>query len=185
MGYPCRECGSYCDPPCDDDFEVSVKKAAPLEKTPEDLFEDALTDPPPLHKVLGEVEQERLKQDQKWGVQNHSPSDWLTILGEEFGEACKAALEAKFQKDYPAQYTGEVGLHLYRKELIQVAAVAIAAIESLDRNELAKAQSDGETIRVPCLECVDGRVGHECGDNCLCADGYMDCWVCDGKGYKE
>lgn len=75
--------------------------------------------------ILLEVESERRKQDGKWGVQNHNPADWLMILGEEFGEASKAALEAKFCHND--------GGRSYRKELIQVAAVAVAMVESLDR----------------------------------------------------
>ena len=70
--------------------------------------------------VLGEIINERKRQDDKWGEQNHQPSIWLVILGEEVGEACKAVLEMDCEE--------------YRKELIQVAAVAIAAVESYDRS---------------------------------------------------
>ena len=73
-----------------------------------------------------EVLNERARQDTKWGEQNHNPSWWMLILGEEVGEACRAALEA-------ASYDGD--LEPYRAELIQVAAVAIAAIECYDRNK--------------------------------------------------
>lgn len=85
--------------------------------------------------VLHLVEKERIKQESKWGPQNHSPADWIMILGEEFGEACKAALEARFAGPY---YKGDAKTKLieYRKELIQVAAVAVAMIECVDRNEL-------------------------------------------------
>jgi len=69
--------------------------------------------------VSTEVILERKKQDLKWGPQNHDPLKWIAILGEEFGEVAKAVLE----KD----------LDNYREELIQVAAVAMAAVESLDR----------------------------------------------------
>ncbi len=69
--------------------------------------------------IMGEIRRERIKQDSKWGVQNHSQLTWNAILGEEFGEVSKAILE----KD----------VINYREELIQVAAVAIAAIECLDR----------------------------------------------------
>lgn len=71
--------------------------------------------------VLDEVNQERLRQETKWGEQNHLPSFWITILGEEYGEACHAILE----KDSVN----------YREELIQIAAVAVAMIESFDRNK--------------------------------------------------
>jgi len=73
-------------------------------------------------QVLQEVAKERERQDAKWGVQRHNPLTWLAILGEEVGEVNKAALEKIF--------SGK-GLEEYRAELIQVAAVAVAAIESL------------------------------------------------------
>ena len=71
--------------------------------------------------VLNEVASERARQDAKWGEQNHHPYKWLVILGEEYGEACRGAYEKSRSS--------------YRTELLQVAAVAVAAIESLDRND--------------------------------------------------
>lgn len=81
-------------------------------------------------KVLEQVLTERQSQESKWGEQNHKPIEWISILGEEYGESCKAALEKHFCYEKAEGYS-----HL-RAELIQVAAVAIAFIESLDRNEL-------------------------------------------------
>ena len=75
-----------------------------------------------IQEVLQEVAKERQRQDAKWGVQRHNPLTWLAILGEEVGEVNKAVLENIFSKK---------GLENYREELIQVAAVAVAAIESL------------------------------------------------------
>lgn len=69
--------------------------------------------------VLVEVRSERIRQDATWGEQNHHPLYWLAILGEEVGEANEAALRQSYSE--------------YRKELLQVAAVAVAAIESFDR----------------------------------------------------
>lgn len=70
-------------------------------------------------QVLQLIYDERRRQDAKWGEQNHNQYYWMTVLGEEFGEACKATFE-----DDPAEYVGE---------LVQVAAVAVCAIESLYR----------------------------------------------------
>lgn len=81
-----------------------------------------------LNNILSEIATERVRQDAKWGEQNHSPIEWIAILGEEFGEASKEALEHHFK------YAGNEGLANYRKELIQVAAVAVSMIECLDRN---------------------------------------------------
>ena len=66
------------------------------------------------------IKTERLRQDNKWGEQNHHPEKWMNILMEEVGEASKAILEQDFEQ--------------YRKELIEVAAVAVAAIESYHRD---------------------------------------------------
>lgn len=41
-------------------------------------------------RALKLVEEERLRQHGLWGEQNHSMGDWLSILGEEVGECCKA-----------------------------------------------------------------------------------------------
>ena len=63
---------------------------------------------------------ERQQQDEKWGEQNHEIYKWLAILGEEVGEANKAALEDK--------------KHELIEELIQISAVTVAMIESIQRN---------------------------------------------------
>jgi NTP pyrophosphatase (non-canonical NTP hydrolase) len=77
-------------------------------------------------QLLVSIMAERARQDAMWGEQNHDAEKWLTILGEEFGEACKAALEG----DRSA----------LREELVQVAAVACAAMECLDRNTKRKGE---------------------------------------------
>jgi hypothetical protein len=70
-----------------------------------------------IGQVLNEVVNVQLR---KWGVQNHDPYRWLSILGEEKGEACRAANEGQWD-DYEA-------------EMIQVAAVAVSAVECSRRN---------------------------------------------------
>ena len=88
--------------------------------------------------VLHEVEDERERQNHKWGEQNHNPIEWISILGEEFGEASKEAIEYHFKQmrsaDAPENWDSEKLLK-YRTELIQVAAVAVCMIECLDRNK--------------------------------------------------
>ena len=72
--------------------------------------------------ALSNVLYERKRQDEKWGEQNHNPYKWIAILLEELGEASKDLLENERIK--------------YRDEMVQVAAVALAAIESYDRQAL-------------------------------------------------
>jgi NTP pyrophosphatase (non-canonical NTP hydrolase) len=69
--------------------------------------------------VLNEVVLERIRQQMKWGEQNHNAPMWYAILGEEFGEVANAFLEYDMEN--------------YRTELIQVAAVAVAMVEAYDR----------------------------------------------------
>ena len=70
--------------------------------------------------VVSSILIERQNQDDKWGEQNHDVYKWLAILGEEVGEANKAALEDSRDD--------------LINELIQIGAVTVAMIESLKRN---------------------------------------------------
>lgn len=80
----------------------------------------------PAVAILREVEAERYKQDAKWGEQNHTPAEWLAVLTEEVGEVAQEVLRHRF---------GGRSLRSYREELIQVAAVAVAMAECLDRDK--------------------------------------------------
>lgn len=82
--------------------------------------------------VLRDVVAERLRQEQKWGPQNHRQMVWLGILAEEFGEAAKEVNDFHFRpgRDQTEDYQRK----RLREELIQTAAVAVAMVESLDRN---------------------------------------------------
>jgi hypothetical protein len=90
--------------------------------------------PRTIDEIFEEVHQERNNQDTKWGVQDHLPGRWLEILTEELGEVAKNGLEA-----YPMgpPLRDRLGaLEDWRAELIQVAAVAVAAIECFERNKV-------------------------------------------------
>ena len=88
----------------------------------------------PTTAVLAEICSERFKQDEKWGVQSHLPDKWMVILLEEVGEACKESLEA-YSKVIAEVYDKRKSLDRWRQEMIQVAAVAVAAVECYDRNK--------------------------------------------------
>lgn len=75
--------------------------------------------------VLHEVEFERHRQEATWGEQNLPAAEYFMILAEEVGEVAMAINEKKL---------GTVNASDVREELIQVAAVAVAMVESLDRN---------------------------------------------------
>lgn len=80
---------------------------------------------------------ERIKQHEKFGVDgtcaSHTMSDVhkFAVLAEEFGEAA-ADVNELWHKDHDGIYKGAATLETLRKELIQVAAVAVAWIESMD-----------------------------------------------------
>ena len=78
--------------------------------------------------VLGMIAEERERQLDKWGLQHHSNTRWITILAEEFGEAAKEVCDSlENQQDRKEQLVDE---------LVQVAAVATAFIEDLmNQNE--------------------------------------------------
>jgi len=79
--------------------------------------------------VLDEVLTERTRQDERWGEQNHHPTHYLTVLGEEYGESCQACCHAM------GEIGGKKTWQDYREELVQVAAVAVAMIECFDRGK--------------------------------------------------
>lgn len=109
--------------------------------------------------AMRDILDERARQDAKWGVQNHNPAVWAVILGEEVGEAvdsisrpetphgdalqalvqagndCRIVLENRELLMQTACLPGR-GLEMYRAEMVQVAAVALAAVECVDRLSL-------------------------------------------------
>lgn len=92
---------------------LSVEEAKPISSAQREL-------------ILTDICLERIRQEAKWGEQNHHPFKWMTILGEEVGETCKEAFE--LDADMSAARILKM-----REEAIQVAAVAVAFIECLDR----------------------------------------------------
>ncbi len=62
---------------------------------------------------------ERTRQIEKWGDDDHEPDKFVRILGEEFGEICRAIEDDDWVN--------------YREECVQVAAVCVRMIQSIDR----------------------------------------------------
>lgn len=81
--------------------------------------------------AIQSVLKERKRQDDKWGEQNHDPTVWMCILGEEYGELCQAVNETWFDNGPEKRQIG--GYENMRAEAVQVAAVAVQLIECLDR----------------------------------------------------
>jgi NTP pyrophosphatase (non-canonical NTP hydrolase) len=78
--------------------------------------------------ALAAVLDERGRQDARWGRQDHEPAVWLAILVEELGELAEATLADRFGNAEHGTHSDTV-----RIEAVQVAAVACAWTEHLDR----------------------------------------------------
>lgn len=129
------------------------------------------------NNVLQEVLAERIRQDDRWGEQNHPVHDQedpngVFLLGRSY-----AALEQEAKARFAAGRRSWALVELEeifealaaktlaeaRAEFIQVAAVAVAAVESIDRKLKEGAASD-ET-KDPCAP----------GGSCRCPAGAADC----------
>lgn len=88
-----------------------------------------------------DILEERICQDKKWGEQNHSMPTWLVILMEEVGEFSREVYELKFDPeleppfDKMTKFRREAIIGNIRCEAVQVAAVATAIVECIDRGK--------------------------------------------------
>lgn len=83
---------------------------------------------PLMQQINKAVMHERIRQNQKWGLQRHNYGAWLAILVEEVGEVAQAmqqGMVSQKQTDADDLYT----------ELIQVAAVASAIAEQVKEEQ--------------------------------------------------
>lgn len=89
-------------------------------------------------EALRLVDVERNRQETKWGDQsgNH-PFEWMSILGEEYGELCEAVNETCFQN---AVNQDRGGTDKIIQEASHVAAVAVAIIESQLTHEATRTE---------------------------------------------
>lgn len=91
--------------------------------------------------LIEEIKNERRRQDEKFGIENaYIPERWIVILTEEVGEVSTAIIDKDEQQ--------------YHDELVQVAAVALAALENQMRSKVA-AEKMAELLRKG--EETDGR----------------------------
>jgi len=82
---------------------------------------------PNQSEIVREILAERDKQDAAWGTPNKTFHTFLVVLQEEIGEACHEWHAEHYPTDKDVgSYSG------LRRELIQVAAVALEMVESFD-----------------------------------------------------
>lgn len=94
-------------------------------------------------KVLQEVLAERVRQDEKWGEQNHPDGTGISPEQQKLADQARAVCQQVFAEgrgDWAHVLFEEVREALaesspasLRAELVQVAAVAVAWIEAIDR----------------------------------------------------
>jgi len=77
--------------------------------------------------IYSRLAKERLRQFKKWGTQNHSPVEWLSIIAEELGEAHEIV-----NKTFEGGRQKLDRVHL-EQELVETAACCVAALESFNR----------------------------------------------------
>jgi hypothetical protein len=113
---------------------------------------------PPIENIFDEIHQERKRQDEKWGVQNHPILDPLLIeknaSPERVCSEYEIPTEDRAKELCEKNFKRKTGTYMHilveeisevascgkdvkalREELIQTAAVTIAMIQSLDRNQ--------------------------------------------------
>lgn len=121
----------------DDKSLLSISGASPLFLSQADCLElvsylvtFGMTGTLPKNEIirhaLVDITKERQRQDKKWGIRDHHPIEWSSILFEEVGETSTAVNEFTFND-------GPIGQ--IKEEVVQVAAVAVAIYESLGRIE--------------------------------------------------
>ena len=96
-----------------------------------------------LDEVLDEVMAERIRQDAKWGEQNHPDGTGVSEFQREMAAWAKTAYESDSTNGRITWYSvlleefyeaaAESDPSRLREELIQCAAVCVAWIESIDR----------------------------------------------------
>lgn len=94
-------------------------------------------------EVLAEVSEERSLRHKVYGEQDYDPFRWIAELGDKYGKVCSEAVEAL--------ETNPQALQGYREELVQLAAMAVEAVECLDRANwkwsiLQELQKDSKTL---------------------------------------
>ena len=90
-----------------------------------------MEEPTIQQRVLAEVAAERQRQDEQWGVSDHAPDLWALIVAKHAGRLAADALD--FGDVAGDKGAGYLALMQFRERCLQVAAICVAAVESIDR----------------------------------------------------
>lgn len=94
-----------------------------------------------MDRIINLIEAERARQIIKWGDNSEtlSPLEYLPILGEEYGEVCRAVHDAYFAAKYPQHISAKAEDYEHAKnELVQLAAACVAMIQCIEKNDYDK-----------------------------------------------
>ena len=92
-----------------------------------------------LRRLLDQVGRERVRQDEKWGYpQPNTLTQWISFIAEELGEAAQLAndLELRDRLAKHAERRSRVDKNLLCEELVQVAALALAAVQHIEEGHV-------------------------------------------------
>jgi len=92
---------------------------------------------------LGRVAEERIRQNDMWGIQRVSLAEWSLIIGEEYGEAIEIACSTHFEYEELDLEERIQRLSALRTEISHTAAVAIQWMEHLSE-AIADLEAPGE-----------------------------------------
>lgn len=112
--------------PAGDSYNFAIRPDGMVEDVMGCYVGKAVHVPPHDGEAFEKVISERITQIEKWGKEpcNH-PFEWMSILGEEFGELCEAVNETCFMNGTHPERGGDENII---REATQIAAVAIAII---------------------------------------------------------
>ena len=101
-----------------------------LERIPAADVRPVVTDSPYIQAAIDSVIDERKRQINLWGAQyDASMFEFMSILGEEFGELCEAVNETCFKNPKHQERGGVDNVY---KEASHVAAVAVKLMEKIE-----------------------------------------------------
>lgn len=121
--------------------------------------------------VYDEIKAERETQDQKWGGPEHDDQhampDWLDYITDKVMAIPETLRSQRMRGVHPLRdpFTGacsEASMVSYRRRLVQIAALAVAAIESFDRLNTSLRNSTGITEVITAKGTPRGAQG-DCG----------------------
>lgn len=131
------------------EFEDDMSLMSLLDENSDRVYEGTVTGKTPPNdpltlSALEAVQAERQRQDILFGDQSgNSMFEWISILGEEYGELCEAVNETCFKAPH---HPDRGGVENIAKEATQVAAVALEIIEAAYRRKPEEGEHCNQTI---------------------------------------